>query len=462
MLKVPEPKTKNQHETTWDGHGSYQWTYFADEIKQRIEYFLTQRLHGNNIEVGGGWYLSYPDSVVVDLSSVCLESNPAKDKFQFDLDTIGEGNQLPYKDNSFNSATLISAWQYLQHPREVLGELERILRPGSEIYLINGQGAGLKECIVGASKTESLEQFFQGLGYDTLVEHIPDLNGGVREFQSVCVAMPERDLFGEAISRIKNKEERQKQDEEVCQDSSIFMNAYRDWEIRNQVSRLAKLSTFPVTKFSQEYLERIESFSQEYSQETGGIPLVFVEHGFEPELAMMLPDNKFFRGAIFLMGVDAPVTNGLEGPEDAILNKHDLGFCRHVNYFKYPTKNSLLKACESFRLEPENRWKGILGNETELEKFADFIASLGLNSFTQQLQSQMYERLQPNVEDLEKRIQKQKGFGFYRATHAHKQKRNIDELLKKKARIESENIPVIETRKLDYWSLIPEMRKFVR
>jgi len=148
MFNVPEPKTKNRNESTWDHHGSYQWTYFPDEIKQRIKFFLLKRLRGKNIEVGGGWYHSYPDSVVVDLSSVCLKHNPAKEKLQFDLEIIGEGKKLPYKDNSFNSATLISVWQYLQHPKAVLGELERILKPGAEIYLINGQGAGLKECIV--------------------------------------------------------------------------------------------------------------------------------------------------------------------------------------------------------------------------------------------------------------------------------------------------------------------------
>ena len=31
------PKTKNPHESVWDHHGSYQWSYFNEEIKQRIE-----------------------------------------------------------------------------------------------------------------------------------------------------------------------------------------------------------------------------------------------------------------------------------------------------------------------------------------------------------------------------------------------------------------------------------------
>ena len=245
MFKVPKPKTENRHESTWDHHGSYQWTYFADEIKQRIQYFLLQKLNGKNIEIGGGWYLSYPNSVVVDLSSVCLEYNPAKEKLQFDLDTIGEGKQLPYEDDYFSSATLISVWQYLRHPKAVLGELERILKPGAEIYLINVQGAGLEECIVEASRTEILQKFFQELGYDSLIEHIPTFGGKVRELQSVCVAMPDIDLFGEAPSRIRNKEQREKQDENLCQDPSIFINEYVDWQMKNVASKLAKLSTFP-------------------------------------------------------------------------------------------------------------------------------------------------------------------------------------------------------------------------
>lgn len=462
MFEVPKPKTRNSHESIWDHHGSYQWTYFADGIKQRIEYFLLQRLHEKNIEIGGGWYLSYPNSVVVDLSSVCLEHNPAKEKLQFDLDTIGEGKQLPYENDSFNSATLISVWQYLRHPKAVLGELERILKPGAEIYLINGQDAGLKECVVGASRTESLQQFFQELGYDTLVEHIPAFDDRASEFQSVCVAMPDIDLFGEVPSRIQNKEQRKKQDEEICQDQSIFVNAYVDWEMRNIVSRLAKLSTFPVTRYSQKYLERIEEFSQEYHKETGGIPLVFVEHGFEPELAMLLPDYRFLHGTMFLMGVDESVKNGFNGPEDKILRRYDLGFSRHCNYFDYSTTNALLEYCDRFQPEQEDYWRGTRGNETGLRKFADFISSLGLNSFTRELQSQIYERLQSNVLDLDERVQRQKAFGYHMATYKYKQERNIDRLIETKAKIESNGVSIVETRRLDYHLILHVMKQFIR
>ncbi|MEA3514494.1 MAG: methyltransferase domain-containing protein [Nanoarchaeota archaeon] len=461
MFNVPESKTKNRHESTWDHHGSYQWTYFADEIKQRINFFLLQRLRGNNIEVGGGWYLSYPDSVVVDLSTVCLNHNPAKEKLQFDLDIIGKGKKLPYKDNSFNSATLISVWQYLQHPKAVLGELERILKPGAEIYLINGQGAGLQECVVGRSRTEYLQEFFQELGYDTLVEHIPAFNGSVSEFQSVCVAMPDVDLFGDAPSRIKNKAQRKKQDQEICQDSSKFINAYVDWEMRNITARLAKLSSFPVTRYSQEYLGKIEAFSQKYHEQTGGIPLIFMEHSFEPELAMLTQDYKFLYETMFLMGVTEKVDNYSE-TADEMLKKYELGFTRYSNYFNQPTTTNLVEYCAEFEPKQEYYWSGTKGNETELRKFATFISSLGLNSFTRKLQKQVYDRLQPNVPDLDEQIQRQRAFGYKMATYEHKQKRNIDELIAIKKRIEEDGVPTVETRKLDYFPILPVLRQFIK
>lgn len=461
MFDVPTPKTKNPHESTWDHHGSYQWTYFVDEIKQRIKYFLLQRLHGKNIEVGGGWYLSYPDSVVVDLSSVCLEYNPAKEKLQFDLDTLGEGKKLPYRDHSFNSATLISVWQYLKYPKEVVGELERILIPGAELYLINGQGAGLEECIVGRNRTENLQEFFQELGYDTLIEHIPSCGGRLSEFQSLCVAMPDIDLFGKT-SRMWNKEQRKKQDKEVCQDSLIFTNEYIDWEMRNISSKLAKLSSFPVTKYSQEYLERIEAFSKEYNKQTGGIPLVFVEQGFKPELAMLLPDYNFLNGIMFLIGGEGVVENGFNGPENEILKKYDLGFARYCNYFNKSTTTSLLDYCTNFKLKQEDYYRGSRGNEEELRKFANFIASLGLNSFTRQLQQQVYDRLQLNVPDLDEEIQCQRALGYSFATHEHKQERKIDNLISIKQKIKSEKIQTIRTEELDYFPIIPSLRKFIQ
>jgi len=273
--------------------------------------------------------------------------------------------------------------------------------------------------------------------------------------------MPDVDLFGDVPSIIQNKAQRKKQDEEICQDSSRFINAYVDWEMRNVVARLSKLSYFPVTRYSQEYLGKIETFSQEYHEQTGGIPLIFMEYSFEPELAMLTPDYKYLYETMFLMGVTEKADNYSE-TVDEILKKYELGFTRYSNYFKQPTTTNLVEYCAGFKPKQEDYWSGTNGNETELRRFATFISSLGLNSFTRKLQEQIYDRLQPNVPDLDEQIQRQRAFGYKMATYEHKQKRNIDELIDVKKRIEEDGVPIVETRKLDYFPILPMLRQFIK
>jgi len=62
-LRGSETKTIRE---MWDGNGKQLWTYFNETIKQYIEFYLSKRLKGRNLEVGGGWYFSYPNSDVVE------------------------------------------------------------------------------------------------------------------------------------------------------------------------------------------------------------------------------------------------------------------------------------------------------------------------------------------------------------------------------------------------------------
>jgi len=459
-FEIPRPRTKNPHESTWDHHGSYQWTYFSDEVKQRINFFLSRRLHGRNIDIGGGWYLSYPNSTVVDLSSVCLANNPAKEKLQFDLNQLGEGKHLPYKSHSFDSATLISAWQYLKHPLAVTKELRRILKLGAEISIINGQGAGLEECVCGNTRSEDVQRFFQEQGYDTLIENIPTFGGDVRKFQSVCVAMPDKDLFRDAPSRIRKKERRIRENEEVCQDPSIFQDAFAEWELRKRVGLLSKILTYPITRYSQEYLERVEKFSQEYNNQTGGVPLIFAEHTIEPEVSMLTPDYQFFFATMFLMGKEKAVDRW-KGPADELLKKYGLGFSRHCNYFDLETTQKLLEHCDRFEVTKKDYSGRNSNSETELRKYTYFISAIGMNSFTRELQTQIHQRLKPMVDDLDERIEEQIAFGYHIATFESKQERRIDRLVDAKARIESNGIAIIGEGSLNYMPYILRMRNFI-
>ena len=458
-FKIPNPRTQNPHESTWDHHGSSQWTYFSDEVKQRINFFLSKRLHGRNIDIGGGWYLSYPNSTVVDLSSVCLTNNPAKEKLQFDLDQLGDGRRLPYNAHSFDSATLISAWQYLKYPLAVTKELKRVLKLGAEIYIINGQGSGLEECICGHTQSEEIQKFFQKQGYDALTESIP-FGGDVREFQSVCVAMPDKDLFGDAPSRIRSKERRIRENEEVCQSPSKFQDAFAEWELRKRTELLSKISTFPITRYSQEYLERVERFSQEYHEQTGGVPLIFAEHTIEPEVSMLTPDYRFLFATMFLMGKEKAVDRW-KGPADELLKKYGLGVSRYCNYFDFETTQRLLEHCDKFKVARGDYWGRASDNESELRKYADFISAIGMTSFTRELQTQINQRLKLIVKDLDERIEKQRAFGFHMATFESKQERKIDRLIDAKARIESNKVEVVGEGNLNYMPYIQRMRSFL-
>lgn len=284
------PKTIQE---VWDKHGSYQWTYFVEEVKQHIEFFLQQRLAGKNLDVGGGWYLSYPDSDVIDVSPVCLEYNiaPPERKHLFDLDSLAEGQALPFEDKSFDSATFISSWQYLSHPWEVIRELERVLKPGAEIYIINGDGAGLSEMIVNNSCSKDIIKSFEEQGYDTLVEDIPDSEGcigGNGCFRSVCVATPCLEN-GNKVSKIENKEERL----EIAQNFNPyrFMHEFARAEIETEAEKLEQLNPHPITKYSRELLEKIEAFSKNYVQDTSNVPIFFSDEfsqlGFDMALLIM-------------------------------------------------------------------------------------------------------------------------------------------------------------------------------
>jgi len=457
MPDLPKPKTANIHESTWDSHGSYKWTYFNDEVKQRINFFLTQRLYGKNIDIGGGWYLHYPNSTVVDLSSVCLANNPANDKLQFDLDELGNGKHLPYDNSLFDSATLISVWQYLRHQEAVTCELERILKPGAEIYLINGQGGALEKCAVSSGRAEDVQRFFQERGYDTLVENIPSFARNIDEFKSVCVAMPERDLF-ETSSLIRNKEKRITVNNEICQDPSIFENSFVAWELEKRTNLLSKLSRFPVTKYSREYLNKVEKFSQEYNKQTGGIPLIFIDHGIEPELSMLTSENNSFFGTSFLMGKDEPV-DMQKDPSEKLFKKYGLSFINHLNYFYFKTIKSLLEHCATFELEKEPYYGR--GNETKLRTFASFISSIALNSFTKELQKQVYDSLNPNVEDLDKRIEREIAFRYSMATFEAKQQRRINKLIQTKEKIKKTGIETIGEGELNFGPYINLMEEVI-
>lgn len=100
----------------------------------------------------------YPHSTVIDLSPVALQYNPAKEKIEFDIDSLHTGAKLPFPDNSFDHATMVSVAQYIQDREEMTEELLRVLKPGAELYILSC-GGRVPECL--ASHSLSMEEFFK-------------------------------------------------------------------------------------------------------------------------------------------------------------------------------------------------------------------------------------------------------------------------------------------------------------
>jgi SAM-dependent methyltransferase len=428
--------TNNKFEAEWDRHGSYQWTYFCDEAKSRISYFLNKRLSGKNIDIGGGWYLHYDNSAVVDLSSVCLEHNPAKEKLQFDLDELAKNKYLPYRNNSFDSATFISSWQYLRFPDLVTKEMKRVLKPGAEMYIINGQGAGLSECIVNHSRSPDIENYFASKGFDTLVEEIYH-----NEFKSVCVKMPYTDVFGKKVSIIPKKGQRLAQEES-------FEKDYINSEYLSRKKLLEKLLVYPVTKYSQDLLEKYESFSREYYEKSGELPLIFLDRHIKAEFLMSIPDDYRSLGILVAMKEKEKSNDSNYDLLCEIEKKHNISFCQVYGYFGYDFIDDMVLDCKNNRL-------------SRFESLIDFISSYPLNSMTKKYQKIIYSELKKNDKNLDEKILKANARRYSFLTYNFRNNPSINELIARKKRVEEEKIETVCQKRMNLKECLPYLKDYI-
>ena len=258
----------------WDHHSAYQWSYFGEVNKEYISFFLSNKLFGKNLDLGGGWYNYYPNSTVVDFSSEAINHNSAKEKLVFDLDSISSKNKLPFRDNSFNSATMISVWQYLRNPLELIKELKRILIPGGEVYIINDEGAGLEELMHQPTDAEEIAKQIKPTKLNTIIESVI-VRDSHFDFKSVCVAMPENTLFGK-VSRIRDKKQRMECEKSLEENLAHYEyhQAYALHELRRINRELISFKSYPVTDVLEKYEKKIELFSAEFASITGKQPLI--------------------------------------------------------------------------------------------------------------------------------------------------------------------------------------------
>jgi SAM-dependent methyltransferase len=456
MRTVVEDNNVKTIQKVWDWHGSYQWTYFDEEIKQIIDFFLSKRLSGKNLDLGGGWYLPYENSTVIDVSPVCLEYNIAKEKILFDLDSLGNGKKLPFKSQSFDSATMISVWQYLQHPEKVMKELERVLIPGSEVYIINGQGAGLDECVVNESRTEAIKAHIAEMNrnYDCLIERIPSPDYMSDTFRSLCVAMPGQ---GNKIARVKDRKKRTGEGN----DSSLA--EYHEFKLNNFISSLSKISEYPVTEYSMKYKEKIDNLSREYFALTGIKTMFYLDHGIKPDIDMFIPDKDIhLYETVRLINAKKNRDMGRKSYDfHDFSRKH--GFSCGTTSGSFPKSlEELTDECNELKNKYEQSSHSLYesNNHSMLEQYAQFVASVPLNSYAKEVQEKIYSILK-NPE-FDNAIKKCTVWNIGFTCHQHKQRRHIDRLIATKEKILKEKIKTVETARFDFMNYSKELYDYIK
>ena len=452
MKEAPLPPASKPNEAEWDRHSSYQWTYFAEPVKERISYFLSQRLGDDNLEVGGGWYLSHPGSTVVDISAEGLKHNPADHKIQFDLDDLGTGSHLPLPDDSFDSATFVSVWQYLEHPEAVLAEMARVIRPGGEMYLVHGRGAGIEELKKGASTPEEVQAFFQQRGLDTVMEDIPTADNKTGEFRSVCVAMPGANVFGETVSVVRNKAARVAENAAIQRDPQLFSEGFIYHDLHERARALSQLRTFPITQYSLDYRERIEAFTKEYQEKTGLAPLIRADLVTAPEIGMLIPERSSPYFTISTIG-EQQISDSLLSE---LTQKHGIELTQHIGLLGRLTMEELGVLLGSIDTVSEDTQEGRM-NLRVVNTLVGILASIGTNSSVRELQEVIYQPLLAAVPDLDERIKNRETLKYKYLTSNYKQKRIITDTIQLKQQIIAGEHEIVGEGSLDVTDIMLRM-----
>lgn len=435
----------------WDHHGSYKWTYFTEGIKQIISYYLSFKLKGLNLDIGSGWYMHYPDSVAVDVSPINLKNNILDKKICIDLEDIAFEKGLPFKDNTFDSVTMVSVWQYLRNVKPILNELERVSKPGAEIYIINGQNSGVYELKKRSSSSKDICEEMLTHGFDSMIEIIPN-KGGHDVFQSVTARIPKGSV-------IENKQFKIDANVALVNNWEKFLDGVASDEVETIKMLYHNLGTYPVTGFSRRFLNKIEMFSQEYFNIIGEIPIIFCEYDIQPEVDMMRYNSKIFPTLVSLKNnIDDDRDEYYSDAEKELRKRYNLSIIHSINFFGEDNIEGIKNRIE--QLGRNNYY--YLTDNRKYDTFIRFIASVKLNSFAYDLEKEMYDMLKLKVKDLDSRIEKAFAWDVYFQASQNKQARRIDALLETKKKILDDRNDIIRfDRFAKHYNAIPYLKDIV-
>ena len=153
--------------------------FFGGNSREVLTEFFRDRISPNNLDIGSGAGTERyaPSSTALDHCKAALKKSESRRKVLFDLEKIAEGEKLPFRDNSFGSATMVSVWQYLNvETTLLLEEIERVLSDDGKLFIIESRVMTNKGLQVRSNSGADIlkylaENTFFKLEYENLFMH---------------------------------------------------------------------------------------------------------------------------------------------------------------------------------------------------------------------------------------------------------------------------------------------------
>lgn len=185
----------------WDTLAATHDAYFSRKRLEAIARFLQERVGARNLDLGGGLHSYLLGSVGLDISEASIAKLPEKSRaVVFDLCDVGRETDktrisLPFADCSFDSASAIGLWPYLERKTgiSVLKDLERVLVPGGMVYVVDSN-LHFSWQVRSDTSPHRIARNIQKAGYEAGVENVDFLSGhpSYPIIQAVCVKMPSK------------------------------------------------------------------------------------------------------------------------------------------------------------------------------------------------------------------------------------------------------------------------------
>lgn len=159
----------------WNRKNLLEEGHYNDKIHFAIQDYLSNRIRGKNLDLACGGFPHIPGSIGLDISNVALnymrDTGKYKDVVQFNLADLGQ-IALPFKDNVFDSSTMISGWNYIP-VNNLFEELSRIVKDRGRFFIVQFDvPIGHSRYMIKKDRIKDIVTCLEEIGYHPQVDRV--------------------------------------------------------------------------------------------------------------------------------------------------------------------------------------------------------------------------------------------------------------------------------------------------